>query len=430
MVLLRVTDLIDEIEAVQLNQYAALLEGDTGAGKPVALTALNNATDWTFQVANQDLTNGRAFRALKANLTDPWLQIDGTGVTVEGLVLRHVTTPSAPGANLMAVYPKTDELLYFRSGAAGVETRLAKYTELVTGILTTTGDLPYASAANTVARLGIGTAYQALVTNAGATAPQWGASLQSVLTTQGDLPYASAANSPQRLAIGTARQALLTNAGATAPAWGASLQSLLTATGDIAYASAANTPARLAVGATGSFLGSAAGVPAWGYPVPIGTVTDFAGTVAPTYWLLCYGQAISRATYSGLFTAIGTTHGAGDGVTTFNLPDLRGRTTAGRDDMGGAAASRITAGGSGITGTTVGAVGGAQVHTLATSEMPAHSHTPTLVVSPAGGGGGAWVEGGSNVIAGTVALANTGGGGVHQNTQPTMILNKIIFAGA
>src|SRR3546814_17750408 len=86
--------------------------------------------------------------------------------------------------------------------------------------------------------------------------------------------------------------------------------------------------------------------------VPIGSVVDFAGTTAPTGYLLCYGQAIGRSEYSDLFDAIGTVWGIGDGATTFNLPDLRGRVGAGKDDLGGTAAGRL----SGIVdGETLGA---------------------------------------------------------------------------
>lgn len=111
---------------------------------------------------------------------------------------------------------------------------------------------------------------------------------------------------------------------------------------------------------------------------PAGSVVPFAGTTAPAGWLLCHGQAISRETYSSLFAAIGTTYGAGDGSTTFNLPDLRGRVAAGKDDMGGSAAGRLTAAVSGVpNGATLGAAAGAQSHTLAAAEsgMPAHGHT-------------------------------------------------------
>lgn len=62
---------------------------------------------------------------------------------------------------------------------------------------------------------------------------------------------------------------------------------------------------------------------------PSGSVIDFAGSAAPTGWLLCDGSAVSRATYAALFAVVSTTYGAGDGSTTFNLPDCRGRMTVG-----------------------------------------------------------------------------------------------------
>src|SRR5262245_45971339 len=58
---------------------------------------------------------------------------------------------------------------------------------------------------------------------------------------------------------------------------------------------------------------------------PIGAVIDYAGASAPSKWLLCYGQAVSRTTYAALFDVLSTTYGVGDGSSTFNVPDLRGR---------------------------------------------------------------------------------------------------------
>src|SRR6266550_5491033 len=72
-----------------------------------------------------------------------------------------------------------------------------------------------------------------------------------------------------------------------------------------------------------------------------------------------------------------TTYGIGDGSTTFNLPDLRGRTIAGKDDMGGSAASRLTSTYFGTSAAALGAVGGGESHTLTTAEMPVHNHTIT-----------------------------------------------------
>lgn len=94
---------------------------------------------------------------------------------------------------------------------------------------------------------------------------------------------------------------------------------------------------------------------------PAGVVQAFAGASAPTGWLLCNGAAISRTTYAALFAAIASAHGSGDGSTTFNLPDYRGRIIRGRD--GGIArdpdrASRTAANAGGNTGDNVGSVQG------------------------------------------------------------------------
>ncbi len=77
--------------------------------------------------------------------------------------------------------------------------------------------------------------------------------------------------------------------------------------------------------------------------MPVGCVIPFAGAAAPTGWLLCQGQAISRTTYAQLFSVIGTTYGSGDGKTTFNLPDMRGRVAVGSDaNSTGAKAGDVT----------------------------------------------------------------------------------------
>jgi microcystin-dependent protein len=120
--------------------------------------------------------------------------------------------------------------------------------------------------------------------------------------------------------------------------------------------------------------------------IPLGGVIDYAGTSAPnSNFALCYGQAVSRTTYAGLFALIGTTFGPGDGVTTFNLPDLRGRVVAGVDNLGGASANRITVAGGNFDGTGLGNAGGAQNHTLLQAELPAIAPTGTISsITPAG----------------------------------------------
>jgi microcystin-dependent protein len=175
---------------------------------------------------------------------------------------------------------------------------------------------------------------------------------------------------------------------------------------------------------------------------PTGVVMPFAGANSPDGWLLCYGQAVSRTDYSGLFSVIGTTYGTGDGSTTFNLPDMRGRIAAGKDDMGGTAASRLTSTTITSGATTLGNSGGGQTHTLSTTEMPSHTHVQdshghqflgkyggsTTISSTLSAPGSANVYGLDNsYIGGTTATnQNTGGGGAHNNVQPTIVLNYII----
>lgn len=95
--------------------------------------------------------------------------------------------------------------------------------------------------------------------------------------------------------------------------------------------------------------------------VQIGSMVSYAGSTAPNGWLLCYGQAVSRTTYALLFAIIGIAYGSGDGTTTFNLPDKRGRVSIGADNMGGTSADRVTQAVSGILATQVGQAGGNQL---------------------------------------------------------------------
>lgn len=194
------------------------------------------------------------------------------------------------------------------------------------------------------------------------------------------------------------------------------------------------------------YLGGFYGNP---YSVPIGASLEFWGSTVPNNsFALMYGQAISRTTYATLFSLFGTTYGTGDGSTTFNLPDCRGRVIAGKDDMGGSAAGRIgsvvTDNGT-IVGTTLGSSGGSPTHVLTTGEMPAHTHANSLSdpghthtftdtnqtgtgnLPCAGGGSVTNTVTTTSVTTGiTLTNASAGTGNAHAIMQPTIIANRML----
>jgi len=164
--------------------------------------------------------------------------------------------------------------------------------------------------------------------------------------------------------------------------------------------------------------------------MPPGSVIPFAGLTTagpPAGWLFCDGGPQFQTDQPALFAALGTTYGST--ATTFNVPDLRGRVVAGRDDMGVfGTAGRLTAAGSGLNGTNLGAANGlTETHTLSIAELPAHDHN-----LPVDGVGALNIQsltstaGSDQGYDGSVDSASTGGGGAHNNVQPTMILNYII----
>src|SRR5579883_3080347 len=186
------------------------------------------------------------------------------------------------------------------------------------------------------------------------------------------------------------------------------------------------------------------GAAAMAYAIPLGGMLPYIGTSAPnSSFALPYGQAISRTTYATLFSLVGTTFGAGDGSTTFNLPDLRGRAIFGLDNMGGSAAGRIglvvTDNGT-VTGTAIGSAGGSATHALTQSEMPSHSHTTAgphthnyqeFIGAIAGSAatGTAQVACNYSTVATSptdITLNNTGGGTAHAILPPMMVLPFIL----
>lgn len=169
-----------------------------------------------------------------------------------------------------------------------------------------------------------------------------------------------------------------------------------------------------------------------GTDLPAGTIQMYGGSTIPDGWLLCDGSFYMPSEYPELYAAIGQTWGYND-VTGFAVPDLQGRAPIGAGH------------GSGLSNRALGGNVGAETHTLTTAQIPAHSHPLGHYV--AGIASSSWAgETYSGSLSGSgykvmqfassvnwtsknATSNNTGGGGAHNNMQPSAVVNFIIYTG-
>ncbi len=156
-----------------------------------------------------------------------------------------------------------------------------------------------------------------------------------------------------------------------------------------------------------------------GDTLPIGTVLPYTNETAPENWLICDGSEVSRTEYNHLFTVIGITFGEGDGSTTFNLPNIKGRTIVGLDAED-------------TDFNTIGKTLGEKTHTLTVAEMPEHTHK-FRASTTLGNDEGTITYGektSGNVISGNYgnAIQKEGSSQSHNNIQPSFIGVYIIKA--
>lgn len=154
---------------------------------------------------------------------------------------------------------------------------------------------------------------------------------------------------------------------------------------------------------------------------PTGALFAYGGSSAPTGFLLCDGAAVSRVTFSTLFSIIGTSYGVGNGATTFNLPNMQGRTPIGAGTYTDSVSGPITR--------TVAEVLGAEKHVLTTPQMPGHTHNMSFTKGFNPGGSDInWYCSSTDAGHGINTKTTTAEGAdvAHNNMQPSLGVNYII----
>ena len=158
--------------------------------------------------------------------------------------------------------------------------------------------------------------------------------------------------------------------------------------------------------------------------LPVGTILPCAGETIPSNMLICNGQEISRASYPALFNCIGSRYGAGNGTTTFRIPNLEGRVPVGRDT----AQSEFY---------ELGFMGGVKKHTLSQQEMPSHTHglsgdfgaSPVIYSFVKNGVKQPSLDnGGSGALSASLNIGGAGGSLPHENMPPYVTVNYMIIA--
>jgi microcystin-dependent protein len=331
----------------------ALISGGVGVAPAWGQITLTSAVTGTLPVANGGTgltTVGTSGQVLASNGTViAWsTPTSGTVTSVSGTSPISVATGTTTPAISISAATTT---------AAGSMSSADK-TKL-DGIATGANNYSHPTGDGNLHVIATSTTNSGKVLTAGATA----GSLSWTTPTTGTVTSVSG-TSPISVASGTTTPAITLS---TVPVTiGGTGTTTAPTQGGVIYASSTSAMASTAAGSAGQVLTSnGTSAPTWAtVATPPGVVQQYAGATAPTGYLLCQGQAVSRTTYSALFAVVSTTYGAGDGTTTFNLPNLQGKIPVGLNSAD-------------LSFDIRGETGGEKNHTLTTAEMASHNHSFT-----------------------------------------------------
>lgn len=434
--------------------------GGINAELDAAATSINGIRDNLALIQNDDggLANGivtpdsltpEVFEALTQDISDQVTSATSSAQSALTSAISSAASAAAAAASQVAATTSENAAALNASGAAtsasaAQASQTAAAASAAAALVSQNAAAASASAASTSA--GTATTQAGIATTQAGTATTQAtnaATSATTATTQAGIATTQAGTATTQAGIATTQAGTATTQATAAAASAAA-----------AAASAASITLPIPIGSGGTGVTSIAALrAALGiYDAETGDLQPTMASAARAGWVMASGRTIGNASSSAteranadtsaLFTMLWTnladaeapvSGGRGASAAadfaankTITLPDLRGRAIVGKDNMGGATASRITSAGAGIDGTVLGKSGGAQTHTLTEAQSPPHVHAQNIGSNNGTSGGSPIGASGSNAGGAGFSTGSAGGGAAHNNTQPSYIANVMV----